>query len=176
MNNSANQLYTDPQFDFNEFFTNMKTKAIRKAYSIVNNHQDAEDAFQNACINFFRFFESQFRRDADPKSWFYRILVNESLMVLRVNKRKNKAREYLAQMKIKPEHYSTNADYMIAKQDFRLVTKYVKQLPKEQRRALSQSLSGELKRSAKNGHRDKSRSYRARMALQKRLGTKSYTC
>lgn len=174
MNNTAKKQEIEHEFDFDSFFLSMKTKSLRKSYSIVGNQEDAEDAFQNACLNFFRFFHNQFRRDADPKSWFYRILVNESLMVLRVNKRRNKAKNYVTDMEIKPSHYLTDPEYMIIKQDFRIMTNLVSQLPIEQKQALSQTLSGTLKRSDKNGHRDKSRSYRARMVLKRKLKVKKY--
>lgn len=57
------------------------------------NQDDAEDAFQNACINAWR-FKSYFRGDCSFTSWWFRVLLNEIKQVLR--KRHQRDNELLA--------------------------------------------------------------------------------
>ena len=60
------------------------TSCHRVALSILRNQADAEDAVQTAMLNAFVHFGFQSR--ANFKSWLLRIVVNESLMLLRKKK------------------------------------------------------------------------------------------
>ena len=59
-----------------------RTKAIRIAYGILHNRADAEDAVQNAFIRVYRSLD-RFRGDSRFSSWLYRIVVNESIRLMR---------------------------------------------------------------------------------------------
>jgi RNA polymerase sigma-70 factor, ECF subfamily len=59
-----------------------RQRAIRIAYGIVHNPSDAEDAVQDAFIRAYRSL-AQFRGSARFSSWIYRIVVNESVRMVR---------------------------------------------------------------------------------------------
>lgn len=61
-------------------------KFYRLAYSYVRNEQDALDVVQNAVCRALEHYGSLKNEDA-VKTWFYRILVNESLLLLKEKKR-----------------------------------------------------------------------------------------
>ena len=58
----------------------------KKALSIVRNEADAEDVTQIALLNAFRKL-SQFRLDAQFRTWATSIVINEALMCLRASRR-----------------------------------------------------------------------------------------
>src|SRR5579864_4024585 len=58
----------------------------KKALSIVRNEADAEDVTQTALLNAFRKL-SQFRLDAQFRTWVTSIVINEALMCLRARRR-----------------------------------------------------------------------------------------
>lgn len=60
------------------------------AQRILNDHAHAEDAVQNAFTNVFRGL-NDFEGRSALKTWIHRIVVNESLMILRKIKRKNES-------------------------------------------------------------------------------------
>lgn len=57
----------------------------RLAYSYVKNQEDALDAVQNAVLKALRHYET-LRDENAVKTWFYRILVNESIELIRRRK------------------------------------------------------------------------------------------
>lgn len=63
-----------------------QNKCYRLAFSYVRNQEDALDIVQNAICKALEHYESLQREDA-IKTWFYRILVNESLLFLKKRKR-----------------------------------------------------------------------------------------
>lgn len=62
-------------------------KAFRTAFRLTGRAEDAEDACQNA---FMRFFSSlkDFKRKSSLTTWFYRIVVNSSIDIVRARKGK----------------------------------------------------------------------------------------
>jgi RNA polymerase sigma-70 factor (ECF subfamily) len=58
----------------------------KKALSIVRNEADAEDVIQSALLKAFKKL-SQFRLDSQFRTWVTSIVINESLMWLRANRR-----------------------------------------------------------------------------------------
>src|SRR5436305_4002308 len=67
---------------FNELMKRHHPTALKVAYSIVKNRQDAEDEVQNAFWKAYRHMH-QFNRDAKFSTWLTRIVVNQCLMKLR---------------------------------------------------------------------------------------------
>lgn len=63
-----------------------QTHAYRLAYSYVGNQEDALDAVQNAVCQALEHYESLNDQSA-VKHWFYRIVINESLRILKERKR-----------------------------------------------------------------------------------------
>jgi RNA polymerase sigma-70 factor (ECF subfamily) len=67
---------------FAELYRRHQRKAYCRAFRILRNQQDAEDAvqraFQRAAVNLRRF-----RQDSTFATWLTRILINEALMLLR---------------------------------------------------------------------------------------------
>lgn len=61
-------------------------KFYRLAYSYVRNQEDALDVVQNAVCKALEHYETLRNKHA-IKTWFYRILVNESLLFLKSGKR-----------------------------------------------------------------------------------------
>jgi len=67
---------------FDELMRRHQMSAMKVAFSIVRDRQDAEDEVQNA---FWKAYEhiNQFQRDAKFSTWLTRIVVNQCLMRLR---------------------------------------------------------------------------------------------
>ncbi len=69
------------------YITYNQNKFYRLAYSYVKNQEDALDVVGNAVCKALEKYESIKNEDA-IKTWFYRILVNESLQVLNNRKKR----------------------------------------------------------------------------------------
>lgn len=63
-----------------------QNKFYRLAYSYVQNREDALDAVQNAVCKALEHY-GKIRNEDAVKTWFYRILVNESLLLLKTKSR-----------------------------------------------------------------------------------------
>lgn len=61
-------------------------KFYRLAYSYVRNQEDALDIVQNAVCKALEHYETLKNEDA-VRTWFYRIVVNESMAFLKKNRR-----------------------------------------------------------------------------------------
>jgi RNA polymerase sigma-70 factor, ECF subfamily len=77
---------------FGELYKRYQRKAYRTAFQILRNQQDAEDAvqraFQRALVNLPRF-----REDSTFSTWVTRIVINDSLMLLRQRRRRDPLHE-----------------------------------------------------------------------------------
>ena len=69
-----------------EFTALQQQRIFSTAYRITRNREDAEDALQDACLQAFVHLED-FDRRSKFSTWFTRIVINSSLMILR--KRRN---------------------------------------------------------------------------------------
>jgi len=67
---------------FDELMRRHHPTALKVAYSIVKNRQDAEDEVQNAFWKAYKHMR-QFNRDSKFSTWLTRIVVNQCLMKLR---------------------------------------------------------------------------------------------
>ena len=70
---------------FRYFVRNYQEMGYSIAISIVKKDEEAKDAVQNAFIRVFKSLRS-FRQDAKFSTWFYKIVVNESLKQLKKSK------------------------------------------------------------------------------------------
>ena len=59
--------------------------AFQTAFRMTQNTQDAEDACQNAFVHFFKSIKS-FREKSSLSTWFYRILINCAIDMIRARK------------------------------------------------------------------------------------------
>jgi RNA polymerase sigma factor (sigma-70 family) len=71
---------------FEEMFVASRSRFIAKAYSILRNREDAEDAVQNAFLSGYRNL-GRFEGRSALKTWFTSIVLNAALMIHR--KRRN---------------------------------------------------------------------------------------
>lgn len=78
---------------FRYFIKEYQQMAYSIALSILKDKHHTEDVVQNAFIQAFRSLRS-FKREAKWSSWFYKIVVNESLKFLNKNKKKAKILEH----------------------------------------------------------------------------------
>ena len=67
-------------------------QAYKVAYSVLNQHQDAEDATQNAFIKIYKSLD-QFKGQSSFKSWLIRIVRNHAIDIYRSNKRTTKIKD-----------------------------------------------------------------------------------
>lgn len=67
---------------FREFVESYKKKIYGLAFEMTRNHADAEDVSQAVFIKVFKSIGT-FKKDANLKSWLYRIVVNASIDHLR---------------------------------------------------------------------------------------------
>ncbi|MCD7992429.1 MAG: sigma-70 family RNA polymerase sigma factor [Clostridia bacterium] len=68
-----------------DYIVSNQEKFYRLAYTYVHNQEDAMDIVQNAVYKALDHYEA-IRNENAIRTWFYRILVNESLMLLRNRK------------------------------------------------------------------------------------------
>lgn len=73
---------------FRYFIREYQNMAYSLALSMVKNHTDAEDVVQNAFVQAYKSIRS-FRKESKFSSWFYKIVVNESLKYIKRNKNKD---------------------------------------------------------------------------------------
>lgn len=71
---------------FRLLYRSYATNCWRVAVGIVKSEAVAEDAVQNAFINAFQKLGT-FKRDSSFKTWLIRIVINESLKIVKANKR-----------------------------------------------------------------------------------------
>ena len=69
-----------------QYILDNQERFYRLAYSYTRNQEDALDAVQNAVCKALEAYES-IRRAEAIKTWFYRILINECLRILRKRKK-----------------------------------------------------------------------------------------
>ena len=68
------------------FITGSQEKFYKIAYSYVKNREDALDIIHNAIVKALQ-KQTDVKNTAYLQTWFYRILINESISLLRKNKR-----------------------------------------------------------------------------------------
>lgn len=71
--------------DFRYFIQKYKNMAFSVAVSVVKNEFDAEEVVQEAFIKVFKNLKS-FRGKSEFKTWFYRIVINESFKYIQKTK------------------------------------------------------------------------------------------
>lgn len=82
----------------------------RLAYSYVHNQEDALDVVQNAVCRALENYEALRNEDA-VRTWFYRILVNESMMFLKKNRREMPTEDgFVAEIPYYEKGYETEGD------------------------------------------------------------------
>lgn len=86
-----------------------QTQFYRLAYSYVRNQEDALDAVQNAVCKALEHYGS-LRNEQAIKTWFYRILVNESLMIVRAGKKETLCEEEEWEIPFEEKGYDTKKD------------------------------------------------------------------
>lgn len=69
-----------------QYILKNQERFYRLAYSYTKNQEDALDAVQNAVCKALAGYE-RIRNDGAIKTWFYRILVNESLLILKQSRK-----------------------------------------------------------------------------------------
>ena len=74
---------------FRYFIKTYQDMAYSISMSMVKNDVDAKDVVQNSFIKAYRKLKS-FKREAKFSTWFYKIVVNESLIHLRKKRNQNK--------------------------------------------------------------------------------------
>jgi len=82
-------MIAQPQTDYQAFEAVMRRhngRLFRVARTILRNDADAEDALQDAYLDAYRHLDG-FRAEAELSTWLTRIVVNQSLMRLRRQKR-----------------------------------------------------------------------------------------
>jgi RNA polymerase sigma-70 factor, ECF subfamily len=82
-------MIAQPRQDYQAFEAVMRRhngRLFRVARSILKNDADAEDALQDAYLEAYRHLD-EFRAEAELSTWLTRIVVNQSLMRLRKQKR-----------------------------------------------------------------------------------------
>lgn len=86
-----------------------QTQFYRLAYSYVRDQEDALDAVQNAVCKALEHYGS-LKNEQAIKTWFYRILVNESLMIIRERKKETLCDEKEWEIPFEEKGYDTKED------------------------------------------------------------------
>ena len=86
-----------------------QNKFYRLAFSYVQNQEDALDAVQNSVCKALEHY-SQIRNEEVIKTWFYRILVNESLKILKERKKISGNEEEMASLSYEEKRFEIQDD------------------------------------------------------------------
>ena len=86
-----------------------QNKFYRLAFSYVQNQEDALDAVQNSVCKALEHY-SQIRNGEVIKTWFYRILVNESLKILKERKKISGNEEEMASLSYEEKGFEIQDD------------------------------------------------------------------
>ncbi len=92
-------------------------QAYKVAYSVLNQHQDAEDATQNAFLKIYKSLD-QFNGQSSFKNWLIRIVKNHAIDLYRSNKRTTRIKDTFKD-NIKPECIYTRANSSVRVQEMR---------------------------------------------------------
>lgn len=92
----ANPMNEDLYNRIVDYIVSNQEKFYRLAYSYVHNQEDAMDIVQNAVCKALDHYEA-IRNENAVKTWFYRILVNESLLLIRKQKMEIPAEDGIGQ-------------------------------------------------------------------------------
>ena len=116
--------------EFEKLITDSKVGALSIAESMVKNKSDANDVMQEAYINAFNYLHT-FNGNSRFGTWFYRIVVNQSLKWLRKRKRMNEIQHLVYQTNetIDETHRLEQLEKHERKQSIQIVLKLLK--PKE---------------------------------------------
>ncbi|MGD9651730.1 MAG: RNA polymerase sigma factor, partial [Candidatus Dadabacteria bacterium] len=71
---------------FNNLISRYRDKMYNIAFRVTDNHSDAEDVVQEACICLYKKAHT-FKQSSKFSTWLYRIVTNEAISRLRQNKR-----------------------------------------------------------------------------------------
>jgi RNA polymerase sigma-70 factor (ECF subfamily) len=169
---------------FGELVARYDRKLFRIAYHIIHNPDDAQDVVQEAFIKAFQNL-GQFRADSKFSTWLYRIVVNQSLMELRTQRRKPSAPIELSfdsdeegQLPIDFSDWGPNPEEQYKQSELRdLLTRLLMDLRPALRVVFvmhdieGQSLQETAEALALSLSAVKTRSLRARLYLRERLNT-----
>ena len=86
-----------------------QNKFYRLAFSYVQNQEDALDAVQNSVCKALEHY-GQIRNEEVIKTWFYRILVNESLKILKERKKISGNEEEMASLSYEEKGFEIQDD------------------------------------------------------------------
>ena len=86
-----------------------QNKFYRLAFSYVQNQEDALDAVQNSVCKALEHY-SQIRNEEVIKTWFYRILVNESMKILKERKKISGNEEEMASLSYEEKGFEIQDD------------------------------------------------------------------
>lgn len=131
------QLEQEEELDVEAFLMTIRQAGFHTARGVLNDTEDAEDAVQNAMIQFIRHKDNQFLKRSKLSSWFYRIVVNEALMIGR--KKQAHQRRCQAYTDVLQSHIPTSIhieNHIIARSQYKRILKACRKMPKEQKEAL----------------------------------------
>lgn len=159
------------------FFQSVRPQALRVAFRVLKNEEDAEDAVQNASLNTFLNISS-FHGKSALRTWYIRIVINSSLMMYR-KKRSDPIIAWIDDPGYIDRLISGERDPLSiiqSKQNCQIIRKEIEKLSPK----LRDSMLGFLTNGrAEHGSKDKmdgttkARLFRARKALQKKFQNKA---
>jgi RNA polymerase sigma-70 factor (ECF subfamily) len=125
---------------FEILFSRYRPILYRLAQRILRNHEESEDAVQNCSLAAFRKLKS-FNYEGAFRSWLARILVNESITILRARKRPGSSECSIVQERTEAAdalpHPGLNPEQILSeKQSARALMRQLSQLSWEQRAVL----------------------------------------
>ena len=92
-----------------QYILTNQERFYRLAYSYTRNQEDALDAVQNAVCKALEAYE-HIRNTGAIKTWFYRILVNESLQILKQRKKATPMEDAQAQVYCEKAYHREDMD------------------------------------------------------------------
>lgn len=119
--------------NFRYFIQKYKDMAFSIAVSVVKNEFDAEEVVQEAFVKAFKNLKS-FRGKSEFKTWFYRIVINESFR--RLEKAKNDILLLSGQDLLETEDFADTFRGMNTNEQKVLVTESLKKIPAKESLAL----------------------------------------
>ena len=99
----------DPYNKIVEYITENQNMFYRLAYSYVQNREDALDVVQNAVCKALEHYRELHNQEA-VRTWFYRILVNESLKALKERSRHSASDDALDRLSYEEAGFNSQDD------------------------------------------------------------------
>ena len=122
--------------DYENLIRPVEDQLMRSVWRIVQNPDDAEDAFQDAVVRIWKRM-AQIRRHANPHALILRISINAALTIVRKRSRRARREEGTGRLDFQPDAGPDAAEALCEDERRREVARAIARLPEQQATAVT---------------------------------------